>query len=103
MTVLARGVTVGSSPSDDHFTSAGADTFVFKGGFGHDTISGFNAGTGSLHDVLQFDAGAFQHDNPIWSARDVGNDVVLTTIAHDTVTLLGVQKDQLVMNDFHIV
>ncbi|POR43061.1 heparin lyase I family protein [Methylobacterium sp. V23] len=103
VTVLARGVTVGSSPSDDHFTSAGADTFVFKGGFGHDTISGFNAGTGSLHDVLQFDAGAFQHDNPIWSARDVGNDVVLTTIAHDTVTLLGVQKDQLVMNDFHIV
>ncbi|WP_162239162.1 Ig-like domain-containing protein, partial [Methylobacterium sp. Leaf89] len=102
VTVLARGVTVGSSPSDDHFTSAGADTFVFKGGFGHDTISGFNAGTSSLHDVLQFDAGAFLHDNPIWSARDVGNDVVLTTISHDTVTLLGVHKDQLVLNDFLI-
>lgn len=86
----------------DLFNSAGGDTFVFKPGFGQDTIKSFHAGEAAGHDVIQIDH-TLAADLAHLSVHDVGQNAVITLGAHDTITLTNVHAAQLTAHDFLFV
>lgn len=80
---------------------AGADTFVFDRGFGHQAILDFTPGAGSGHDVVDFQKSLFGSFEAVRAAAtDVGGNVVIADGHGDALTLLGVQKAALVASDF---
>ncbi len=82
----------------------GADTFVFNGAFGKDTISGFGAGAKAGHDVIEFDHNQFADFADVMNhAAAVGKNVVITLDADHTVTLQAMTLSKLVTSDFHFV
>lgn len=74
---------------------AGADRFVFKQGFGHDTITDFTI-TGTAHDVIALDHDLFAHVRTVEAllasaqVSEHNGSVVIAADAHDTLTLQGV-------------
>lgn len=77
----------------------GNDAFIFKGAFGADTITDFQAG----HDLIQFDVGAFSSTNAVLGAcQQVGADVLITASASNTVTLKSVNLSSLSASDFRL-
>ena len=93
---------------DDVMTGgSGLDSFVFAAGFGHDTITGFDANAGRGQDTLNvaalgIDAGNFAG---LVSILDVGNDS-LVTIGTDTITFVGVNgvgTNAITIDDFRFV
>lgn len=91
---------VGGDFNDRIEGGAGNDTFVFKAGFGQDTVTDFQAGG---HDIIQFDASLFASLQDILDhTADSSGNAVITASAYDTVTLHGVTKAQLQQTDFHI-
>jgi Ca2+-binding RTX toxin-like protein len=67
-----------------------ADTFVFRAGFGHDTITDFRL-TGPDHDILQFDSALFADVAAVLgSAVDTTDGAVITTSAGDSVRIENV-------------
>ena len=86
-TVVAKaaGQTLVSSSQNDNFTSFGTDdVFVFRPGFGNDTISHFNAGTQAGHDKIEIDSSLVGSlaDLPIASINN-NHDVKITIDDHD--------------------
>lgn len=85
-------------------TKSGIDTFVFKAGFGKDTVVAFAAGSGANHDVLAFDdrqVSDYAHLQAMMTK--VGADTLITLSATDTVLLKNVLPNVLVAADFKFV
>ncbi len=82
---------------------AGDDTFVFKAGFGQDTVADFTAGAAS-GDVIEIHDGLFADFAAVQAAsQQIGSDVVITHDAANTITLQNVTLANLNQNDFHLV
>jgi len=83
--------------------SAEADTFVFKSGFGNATIADFQPGK----DTIEFDHSLFANVSGILpgAADDGHGNTIITTDAHDSLTLLHVTLAdvQRHLADFHVV
>jgi VCBS repeat-containing protein len=86
---------------DDILTGGnGADTFVFRAGFGHNTITDFD-----FHiDVIQWAQGTFATIESVFShmASDGHGGTVITYDTNNSVTLLGVSPANLHASDFPI-
>jgi Ca2+-binding RTX toxin-like protein len=80
----------------------GSDTFIFRGGVGHDTITDF-AANGRDHDFIQFEHYFRNFDELREHAENRGNDVVITIDEHNSITLEGVHLNQLHENDFYFI
>jgi glycosyl hydrolase family 113 len=79
------------------------ETFVFKPGFGHDTINDFvpNAETNTNHDTIAFAAGTFADFNDLMHhAAQVGANTVITDAVGDSLTLHHVEMAHLTVHDF---
>jgi hypothetical protein len=82
------------------FGNGGADTFVFSGNIGKDTIADFQASNDALqlsHNVFSSFADVLAH------ATQVGSDVTIHFDAADSVTLHNTMLAHLTTNDFHLV
>jgi Ca2+-binding RTX toxin-like protein len=74
----------------------GADTFVFNSGFGHDRITDF-----ATEDTIRFEDGLFaDFDDVMDHATQVGNSVVISYNAGNSVTISGYQLGNLAADDF---
>lgn len=81
-------VIVGSPKDQVLFGGAGADTFVFKQGFGKDTIVDFDTESG---DVLEFGRGLFaDFEAVLVAASQQGSDTVILFDEANSVTLQNV-------------
>jgi Ca2+-binding RTX toxin-like protein len=90
----------GGAGNDKLSGGAGNDVFVFKGGFGQDTINDFAAG----QDVLEFRDGIFADlAAALASATASGNNTIITIDASNSVLLQNVALANLHVGDFHIV
>lgn len=91
---------------DDTLTGGlGADMFVFKPGFGNDSIVGFQV-TEPDHDALQFDSGLFADTGALFAhSSNVTGGVLITTDAADTLLIKNATLAQLQAHpeDFHFV
>jgi hypothetical protein len=107
MSVTAGSETISLSPyATESITAKGhnSDTFLFTPGFGHDTIAGLLVGTGTTHDLLEFNASAFgagltsaNHNADLAAllsdtANNAAGSAVITDINGDSLTLNGVSK-----------
>jgi Ca2+-binding RTX toxin-like protein len=83
------------------FGSNGNDTFVFSGTtWGIDTVANFHPAT----DVIEVSHTAFADVAALLShSAQVGNDVVISVDAMDSVTLKNVAQANLTASNFHIV
>ncbi len=94
---------VGGRGDDMLAGGAGADRFVFGVGFGRDSIKDFSA-AGPAHDLIGFQENVFaDYASVRTAAEQVGNDVVITDGASNTITLKNVQLAQLDASDFFFV
>jgi Ca2+-binding RTX toxin-like protein len=95
---------VAGSADDVIFGGSGADTFVFRAGFGDDTIGDFQLRIGRTGngDVIDFsDLGWTSFADVIANAEQVGLDTVITHAASgSTLTIAGIGIAQLQDNDF---
>jgi Ca2+-binding RTX toxin-like protein len=90
----------GGGGSDELWGMAGADSFIFRQGFGQDVVKDFTAGSAVGHDVLAFDSSLFANFAAVMAhASQVGSSVVITYDAGDTVTLANVTLGSLVAAD----
>ena len=93
-------VITGGAGNDSLTGGSGNDTFVFKSGFGLDTVTDFTAGA----DVVEIRDGLFADFAAIQAAsQQVSGDVVITLDASNTITLQNVTLANLQQNDFHLV
>jgi Ca2+-binding RTX toxin-like protein len=93
----------GGGGNDFLFGGASNDAFVFAGGFDHDRITDFVAGAGTV-DVIRFNQNLFQNFNAVINASEqVGDDVVITLNAGNSLTLDDVQLATLHQDDFQFV
>ncbi|WP_158682028.1 beta strand repeat-containing protein [Methylobacterium radiotolerans] len=88
---------------DDNLSGrGGADIFVFGPASGNDVINDFH-GSGSAHDLIQFDHSIFADASSVLAAStQVGSDIVITISSHDTIVLRDTQLSALSTNDFRI-
>jgi serralysin len=90
----------GSSGDDTLVGGRGNDTFEFLFAFGHDVIRDFKAGAGTP-DVIRMDQSVFANLAAVLAAAtQVGDDVVITKDAGNTITLENVLKANLSSDDF---
>lgn len=92
---------VGGAGNDWMDGGSGNDTFVFAGGFGHDTIEGFDANAVNGQDKLDIaalgiNAGNFGASVNIAAA---GSDTLIT-IGSNSITLLGIAAGEVNVSDF---
>ena len=93
----------GGIGNDILYGRGGNDTFVFKPGFGHDTIGDFTAGAG-VGDVVEFDQTMFDDFQDVLAhAQQVGSDVVITYDADNDLRLKNVKLANLHVDDFQFV
>ncbi|MBY3211812.1 calcium-binding protein [Rhizobium laguerreae] len=79
---------------------AGDDAFVFRPGFGHDTINDFVAGAQSI-DVIDFSTEIFaDFASVLAAASQLGADTVITHDANTSITLKNVALTSLHQDDF---
>ncbi len=92
---------LGGGGDDDLFGNGGSDTFVFDLDGGADRIFGFTAGSNSVDviDLTAFDA-ITTFDDVLSIATEVGNDTVLELDMTSTLTLVGIDVNQLDSGDF---
>ena len=97
-----RSNTLTSTPGNDYFVGNGSsDTFVFAANFGNDVIKDFGA-SGRSHDVVQFSKSVFDSFASVLAhATQVGQDVVISADASDSVTLKNTKLSSLDSHDFH--
>ena len=93
---------IGSAGNDMLSGGLGADTFVFAGGFGHDTVGDFLAGSGNGgHDFVQFDRSIFSNfADVLQHAQQIGNDTTITVDPNRSITLQNVALNSLTASDF---
>jgi Ca2+-binding RTX toxin-like protein len=95
-------IIVGGSGNDTVTGGADNDTFVFKSGFGLDTITDFTAGAGST-DVIRIEDSLFADFAAVQAASaQVGGNVVITLDASNTITLQNVTLANLHQDDFQL-
>ena len=70
---------------------------------GRDHGRGRVAAVGASHDTLELHGIFANAQAALNAAQDVGNNVVITVDANDSITLLGVHAANLSLTDFHIV
>jgi VCBS repeat-containing protein len=95
-------ILVGGQGNDLLYGGAGNDTFVFHQGDGRDIVFDFSAGAAS-DDVLQLDHAVFADFNALMQSGAVSNTLIGAEIAYadgSSVTLLGVSKASLTVDDF---
>jgi len=94
----------GGASDDSLAGGSGADAFVFKPGFGHDTITDFRV-TGADHDVIEFDHTIFANAAAaIAHSTNAAGDVLVTVNAVDTLLIKNTTVAQLQAHpeDFHL-
>jgi serralysin len=90
----------GSSGDDTLIGGKGNDTFEYSFNFGHDVIKDFKAGAGTP-DIMSIDDTIFADFAAVLAAStQVGDDVVITKDAGNTITLTNVLKTDLNADDF---
>lgn len=90
----------GTFGDDTLIGGKGNDTFEFTFNFGHDVINDFKAGAGTP-DVILIDTSIFADFAAVFAAAaQVGDDVVITKDAGNTITLKDVLKTNLSTDDF---
>lgn len=83
--------------------NAGKDVFMFKAGFGNDTIDDFSTSCSS-HDAIEFDVGVFANYAAVLAASEqVGDDVVIAFDNDNVVTIKDVALSHLHESDFRFV
>jgi hypothetical protein len=89
---------VGGTGDDTMFGGVGSDTFVFAAGDGHDTIGDFAVG----EDVIALNGieGLTDFGALVAQASNVGSDVVIDLGPDQSLTLVGVQVENLDSGDF---
>lgn len=95
-------VLAGGAGNDLLYGGNGNDAFVFQYGDGRDLVFDFKAGTGS-DDVIQLDHAVFADFNALMQSGAVQNTVIGAEIAYadgSSITLLGVNKANLTVDDF---
>ena len=93
----------GDSGNDTLSGAAGNDTFIFKSGFGLDTLTDFTAGAGS-QDVIQLDQDVFaDFASVLAAASQVGSDTLITYDAANVLTLKNVAMTSLHQDDFRFM
>jgi len=99
---------IGGAGDDTMIGGLGNDTFVFAAGFGHDTITGFDAGATGGQDLLALDPSLginAANFNSLVEITDLGSDTQVT-IGGNTITLLGVTgvgANSITIDDFRIL
>ena len=102
----AGGTTLVSGGGNDRLVGGpgAADTFVFKAGFGHDVVQGFQA-AGANHGVIHFDPAIFADAaSALAAAHQSGGDVQIVdpTNTGNTLVLSALDVHTLTASDFHI-
>ncbi|MBP1862210.1 calcium-binding protein, partial [Rhizobium herbae] len=93
----------GGSGNDVMTGGSGSDIFVFKPGFGHDTIIDFKAGAGT-DDKLRFENGLFGNFTAVISASSQsGANTVIRLDSDNDITLKNVTLTNLHADDFLFV
>lgn len=95
-------VLAGGAGNDLLYGGQGNDTFVFQFGDGRDLVFDFKAGAGS-DDTIQLDQGVFADFNALMQSGAVQNTQIGAEIAYadgSSITLLGVNKTNLTVDDF---
>ncbi|EEA96924.1 VCBS domain-containing protein [Pseudovibrio sp. JE062] len=94
----------GGSGDDQLSGGEGNDTFKFASGeSGHDVITDFEAGAGSL-DVIEFESSVFADFDAVMAfVEDSGSDAVITIDEDTSITLKGVNVADLHQDDFTFV
>lgn len=91
---------VGDKGDDTLSGGFGSDTFIFRAGFGHDTVTDFNAH--GEHDVIEIARTEFADFAALaGNLADTALGVTLTLHDGSTLTLSHVVKANLTANDFH--
>ena len=103
VTSSATGMLVGEAAGNSYMGGAGSDTFVFKAGFGNETINDFRP----RDDIIQFDHTIFASASSVIAhATDNGHgSAVISAASGDTLTIQNVTVAELQhhLSDFHIV
>lgn len=97
--------TIYCDAGDDTLSAgAGDDTFVFKAGFGNDTVNGFAVGA-LTDDVLEFDgvSGVTDFASVLALCTQVGSDTVIDVDASNSINLSNVSLASLREDDFRFV
>ncbi|RFB87648.1 hypothetical protein B5K11_26575 [Rhizobium leguminosarum bv. trifolii] len=90
----------GDAGNDSLSGGAGNDVFVFKTGFGQDTVTDFAAGAGS-EDVLDIGTDLFEDfASVLAAATQVGADTVINHDVNTSITLKNVALTSLHQDDF---
>ncbi|SDQ14427.1 calcium-binding protein [Pseudovibrio sp. Tun.PSC04-5.I4] len=94
---------VGGAGEDQLYGGDGSDTFAFNRNFGKDVIKDFAAGIGS-DDIIRFDLEVLMDfDTIIAAASDNGSDTVIKIDDDNSITLTGILKSELHIDDFQFV
>lgn len=101
----------GGSGDDTLTGGSGSDTFIFTAGFGDDTITDFDTSS----DIIEIDSSIFgNYDELMANAEETGggggwwwgggsSDDVVITAGSDSITLEGLELNDLSANDFAFV
>ncbi|WP_374653555.1 hypothetical protein [Dongia sp.] len=93
----------GGQGDDDLTGGAGGDVFVFKPGFGQDTIHDFKT-CGSSADEIEFDHTLFADFSAVLAASEQdGDDIVITLDADNSIVIKDVVLSHLHESDFRFV
>ncbi|KQV13194.1 hypothetical protein ASC97_32175 [Rhizobium sp. Root1203] len=94
--------TIHAGPGNDTLVGlAGNDTFLFRQNFGHDIITDFVAGAGSV-DVIDLTSDIFvDFASVMAAAAQVGSDTMITHDANTSLLLKNVTRTNLHQDDFH--
>lgn len=96
-------ILIGGAGSDAMAGGAGNDAFVFRPGFGIDTVAEFTAGAGT-DDALEFGNTLFaDFEAVLAAAAQVGSDTVIAFDAANSVTLKNVTLANLHVDDVRFV
>ncbi|HVG52114.1 MAG TPA: hypothetical protein VM867_10805, partial [Xanthobacteraceae bacterium] len=87
-------VLIGGTGNDRIAGGSGDDTFVFRPGFGHDTIEDFQIGNAAHHDTLDLRGLGFTSAQDVLNHTDGWGNAVIHAGA-DSMTLTGVSKAML--------
>jgi Ca2+-binding RTX toxin-like protein len=94
---------VGGEGNDSLTGGAGDDIFVFKPGFGTDTVQDFKD-TQSENDIIEFSTALFATFNDVQAAmQQVSADVVITYDANNKITLKNTTLANFDQDDFRFV
>ncbi len=91
-------ILIGMAGNDTLNGGAGADEFVLTVGSGHDVIVDFSVISG---DFLNISAFGFDDLEAVLAvSADIGSDMIINLSDEDSVTVLGVNQDDLLVDDF---